>query len=71
MSRCDHRPGKQYLLLLPEEQMLSWLAALELLGLSQREAEVLSSIIQGKDNKEVLRLDRPSRSLINESKSLY
>lgn len=45
------QPGEQYLLLLSEEQMLSWLAILALLGLSQREAEVLSSIIQGKDNK--------------------
>jgi DNA-binding CsgD family transcriptional regulator len=47
------RSGEQYLLLLAEEQMLSWLAALELLGLSQREAEVLSSIIQGKDNQAI------------------
>jgi DNA-binding CsgD family transcriptional regulator len=47
------QPGEQYLLLLAEEQMLSWLAALELLGLSQREAEVLSSIIQGQDNKAI------------------
>ncbi|MBW4643231.1 MAG: hypothetical protein KME23_09585 [Goleter apudmare HA4340-LM2] len=47
------QPGEQYLLLLAEEQMLSWLAALELLGLSQREAEVLSAIIQGKDNKAI------------------
>ncbi len=47
------QPGEQYLLLLAEEQMLSWLAALELLGLSQREAEVLSCIIQGTDNKAI------------------
>ncbi|MEA5571109.1 response regulator transcription factor [Calothrix sp. UHCC 0171] len=47
------QPGEKYLLLLTEEQMLSWLTALELLGLSQREAEVLSLIIQGKDNKAI------------------
>ena len=42
--------GEQYLLLL-EEQTLSLLNLLELLGLSQRETEVLFWVIQGKDNK--------------------
>ncbi|MGV0025407.1 response regulator transcription factor [Phormidesmis priestleyi] len=43
-------PGDQYLLLL-EEQTLSLLNSLELLGLSQRETEVLFWVMQGKDNK--------------------
>jgi DNA-binding CsgD family transcriptional regulator len=42
----------QYLLLL-EEQTLSSLNALALLGLSQRETEVLALVIQGKDNKAI------------------
>jgi DNA-binding CsgD family transcriptional regulator len=42
----------RYLLLL-EEQTLSSLNSLELLGLSQRETEVLAWVIQGKDNKEI------------------
>lgn len=42
--------GERYLLLL-EEQTLSLLNSLELLGLSQRETEVLFWVIQGKDNK--------------------
>jgi DNA-binding CsgD family transcriptional regulator len=42
--------SNQYLLLL-EEQTLSSLKSLVLLGLSQRETEVLALIIQGKDNK--------------------
>jgi DNA-binding CsgD family transcriptional regulator len=42
----------QYLLLL-EEQTLSSLNLLELLGLSQRETEVLAWVIQGKDNKKI------------------
>ncbi len=42
--------GEQYLLLL-EEQTLSWLIPLELLGLSPREAEVLLWVIRGKNNK--------------------
>ncbi len=41
--------GERYLLLL-EEQTLSWLNSLELLGLSHREAEVLFWVIRGKDN---------------------
>lgn len=44
--------GKQYLLLLTE-QTLSSLNSLALLGLSQRETEVLKLIIQGKDNKAI------------------
>jgi DNA-binding CsgD family transcriptional regulator len=40
----------RYILLL-EEQATSILDALELLGLSQRETEVLSWIMQGKDNQ--------------------
>lgn len=44
------RPGEQYLLLLAQEQVLSLLASLKLIGLSKREAEVLSWIIKGKDN---------------------
>jgi DNA-binding CsgD family transcriptional regulator len=42
----------RYLLLL-EEQSLSLLDSLELLGLSQREAEVLQWVIRGKDNQEI------------------
>ncbi len=42
----------QYLLLL-EEQTLASVNSLELLGLSQRETEVLSLIIQGNDNKTI------------------
>jgi ATP/maltotriose-dependent transcriptional regulator MalT len=44
--------GAQYLLLL-EEQTLASVNSLELLGLSQRETEVLSLIIQGNDNKTI------------------
>jgi DNA-binding CsgD family transcriptional regulator len=44
--------GERYLLLL-EEQTLSPLNSLALLGLSQRETEVLSWIMQGKDNKAI------------------
>ncbi len=44
--------GEQYLLLL-EEQTLSLLNSLELLGLSKRETEVLFWVIQGKDNKAI------------------
>jgi len=44
--------GERYLLLL-EEQTLSLFKALELLGLSQRETEVLFCLIQGKDNKAI------------------
>ena len=44
--------GTEYLLIL-EEQTLSSLNALALLGLSQRETEVLAMIIKGKDNKAI------------------
>jgi DNA-binding CsgD family transcriptional regulator len=44
--------GARYLLLL-EEQTLSPTNSLALLGLSQRETEVLSWVMQGKDNKEI------------------
>ncbi|MGL5808008.1 MAG: response regulator transcription factor [Xenococcaceae cyanobacterium] len=42
-----------HLLLLAEEQVMSLLTALELLGLSKREAKVLFWVIQGKDNKAI------------------
>ncbi len=45
-------PGTRYLLLL-EEQTLSSLTSLSLLGLSQRETEVLALVMQGKDNKTI------------------
>ncbi len=44
--------GERYLLLL-EEQVLSLLQSLELLGLSQRETEVLFWVMRGKDNKAI------------------
>jgi DNA-binding CsgD family transcriptional regulator len=44
--------GKRYLLLL-EEQTLSPMNSLALLGLSQRETEVLACVMQGKDNKAI------------------
>jgi DNA-binding CsgD family transcriptional regulator len=44
--------GSRYLLLL-EEQTQSSLSSLALLGLSQREIEVLVLVIQGKDNKAI------------------
>jgi DNA-binding CsgD family transcriptional regulator len=46
-------PSKASYLLLLEEQTLSSLNSLELLGLSQRETEVLGLIMQGKDNKSI------------------
>jgi DNA-binding CsgD family transcriptional regulator len=46
------QPGVQYLLLL-EEQTRSPLNSLAMLGLSQRETEVLGWIMQGKDNKSI------------------
>jgi DNA-binding CsgD family transcriptional regulator len=46
-------PGKRYMLLLAEEAILSVLAALELLGLTQREAEILAEIIRGRSNQEI------------------
>jgi ATP/maltotriose-dependent transcriptional regulator MalT len=45
-------PGARYLLLL-EEQTRSSLNSLVLLGLSQRETEVLALVMQGKDNKTI------------------
>ncbi len=44
--------GERYLLLL-EEQVLSLSQSLELLGLSQRETEVLFWVMRGKDNKAI------------------
>jgi DNA-binding CsgD family transcriptional regulator len=44
--------GVRYLLLL-EEQTLSALNSLEILGLSQRETEVLALVMQGKENKTI------------------
>jgi DNA-binding CsgD family transcriptional regulator len=46
-------PSQASYLLLLEEQTLSSLNSLELLGLSQRETEVLALIMQGKDNKSI------------------
>ena len=46
-------PGKKYMLLLAEEELLSILAALELLGLTQREAEILAGVIRGRSNQEI------------------
>lgn len=46
------QPGAQYLLLL-EEQTLTLLNSLELLGLSQRETEVLFGVMQSNDNKAI------------------
>ncbi|MBW4583319.1 MAG: helix-turn-helix transcriptional regulator [Tildeniella nuda ZEHNDER 1965/U140] len=45
-------PGNQYLLFL-EEQTLPVLNSLKLLGLSQRETEVLFEVMQGNDNKAI------------------
>jgi DNA-binding CsgD family transcriptional regulator len=45
-------PGDRYILLL-DEQTLSSLALLSLLGLSERETEVLGLVIQGKNNKAI------------------
>ncbi len=44
--------GTRYLLLFEEQTLSSW-QSLALLGLSQRETEVLSWVIQGKDNKAI------------------
>ena len=44
--------GQRYLLLL-EEQSLSLFVSLELLGLSQRETEILAWVMQGKNNQEI------------------
>jgi DNA-binding CsgD family transcriptional regulator len=46
------QPGERYLLLL-EEQTSSPMNSLALIGLSQRETEVLSCVMQGKDNKTI------------------
>jgi DNA-binding NarL/FixJ family response regulator len=45
-----NQPEESYLLLLGEEAILSRLTALEVLGVSRREAEVLLGIVQGQDN---------------------
>lgn len=51
------QPGEQCLLLLEEQQQLSFSAArLELLSLTRREAEVLFWIAQGKNNTETAQL---------------
>lgn len=47
------QPLEEQILLLLEEQTLSLLNSLKLLGLSQRETEVLFLVIQGKDNKAI------------------
>jgi DNA-binding CsgD family transcriptional regulator len=47
------KPGEDRYLLLLEEQATSLLDSLGLLGLSQRETEVLGWIIQGKENKTI------------------
>jgi DNA-binding CsgD family transcriptional regulator len=46
-------PGNKYMLILAEEAILSVLTALELLGLTQREAEILAGIIRGRSNQEI------------------
>ncbi|WP_310427794.1 helix-turn-helix transcriptional regulator [Chamaesiphon sp. VAR_48_metabat_135_sub] len=46
-------PGKSYLLFFAEEAILSILAALELLGLTQREAEILAGVIHGRSNQDI------------------
>jgi DNA-binding CsgD family transcriptional regulator len=46
-------PGKKYMLFFAEEAILSVLAALELLGLTQREAAILAEIIRGRSNQEI------------------
>ncbi len=46
------QPGERYLLLL-EEEKLAGFDSLELLGLTQREAEVLGWVIRGKDNQAI------------------
>jgi DNA-binding CsgD family transcriptional regulator len=53
ISLIIDQSGEQYILLLAEEQLLSLLAALELIGLSKREAEILFWLIQGKDTKAI------------------
>ena len=47
------KPSQDNYLLLLEEQTLTSLNALELLGLSQRETEVLALVVQGKANKSI------------------
>ncbi len=51
--RCVIDPINDRYLLLLEEQSLSLLNSLELLGLSQREAEVLHWVMRGKDNQTI------------------
>jgi DNA-binding CsgD family transcriptional regulator len=45
--------SQKYMLILAEEAILSVIAALELLGLTQREAEILAAIIRGRSNQEI------------------
>jgi DNA-binding CsgD family transcriptional regulator len=46
--------GERYLLLLEEQsQIPSWVNSIKVLGLSDRETEVLEWVIQGKDNKSI------------------
>lgn len=47
----EQQPGRHLLLL--EEQTLSLSKSLDLLGLSQRETEVLYWVMQGKENKAI------------------
>ncbi|NJM44828.1 MAG: hypothetical protein HC860_00625 [Alkalinema sp. RU_4_3] len=62
---------EQYLLLL-EEQTLSLSKSLELLGLSQRETEVLFWIMQGKDNKAIaLQLSLATSTVRKHLESIY
>lgn len=46
-------PANNYLLILVEEAILSIVAALKLLELTQREAEILAGIIRGRSNQEI------------------
>jgi DNA-binding CsgD family transcriptional regulator len=63
--------SERYLLLL-EEQTLSLSKSLELLGLSQRETEVLFWIVQGKDNKAIaVRLSVGQSTVRKHLESIY
>jgi DNA-binding CsgD family transcriptional regulator len=53
--RLAIEPNEDRYLLLLEEQTLSLLLSLELLGLSPRETEVLYWVIRGKDNQAIAR----------------
>ena len=46
-------PGERYMLLLAEEGILSIIVALELLGLTKREGEILAGLIRGQSNQEI------------------